>query len=74
MPGPQAVAIELTPESRAELVTLTKRYTSEQQIVKRARMILAAADGQDNATISRRMRVVKWRTGVHRACAAIVHQ
>lgn len=49
----RATAIHLSEQEREELTQLTRRYRSEQQVVLRARIILAAAQGTSNAQIAR---------------------
>lgn len=49
----RATAIQLSEKEREELTRLTRRYRSEQQIVLRARIVLAAAQGASNAQIAR---------------------
>ena len=66
MPGPQAEVIKLSPAIRAELEVLAKGHKTEQQIAKRAQIIVAAAAGQTNSGISRelglaRQIVINWR-------------
>jgi transposase len=64
--------LTLTGSQRRELTRLTRAGRTEQRLVMRAQIILAAATGQANAQIARRLRVSedtvrKWR---HRWCAA----
>lgn len=66
MPGPRAKKIELSPEAKKELQNLVAGHKTEQQVAKRARIILHAADGKDNSTIREkvsvaRRTVIKWR-------------
>jgi transposase len=58
--------IELSDEDRRQLESLVRRRTAEQRMVLRARIVLAAADGEENATIASRLvvalnTVIKWR-------------
>ena len=58
--------IELSDEDRDQLEALVRRRTAEQRIVVRARIVLAAADGEENATIAEDLgvalnTVIKWR-------------
>ena len=53
MPGPKAIAIELSEEAITSLTKLIKAHQTAQQIVLRARIILAAGQGQSNAQIAR---------------------
>lgn len=54
MRGPKPPAITLTEVERQELQRLIKRHTTPQQIALRARLILAAADGLNNAQVAHR--------------------
>jgi putative transposase len=49
----RATGIRLSEQEREELTRLTKRHRSEQQVVLRARIILAAAQGASNIQIAR---------------------
>ena len=58
--------IELSDEDRRRLESLVRRRTAEQRMVMRARIVLAAADGEENASIAGRLAValntvIKWR-------------
>jgi transposase len=53
MRGPTPPAVELTDEERRDLDALIRRHTTAQQIALRARIIVAAADGQNNSQIAR---------------------
>jgi Winged helix-turn helix len=58
--------IELSDEDRVQLESLVRRRTAEQRMVVRARVVLAAADGEENASVAGRLRValntvIKWR-------------
>lgn len=64
--------VTLTGAQRRELTRLTRAGRTEQRLVTRVRIVLAAAAGQANAQIARRLGVTedtvrKWR---HRWCAA----
>ena len=66
MPIPAAVAIELTDEERAALEGLARRRMSAQAAALRARIVLAAAEGDSNTEIAKRLgvsrpTVTKWR-------------
>src|SRR5271165_4207869 len=57
----------LTPEERRELESLAHRSRSAPALARRARILLACADAQDNKTVAHRLRttpatVGKWRT------------
>lgn len=58
--------IELGDEDRDRLEALVRRRTAEQRMVLRARIVLAAADGEENASIAEELEValntvIKWR-------------
>ena len=58
--------IELSDEDRRWLESLVRRGTAEQRMVMRARIVLAAAGGEENASIASRLAValntvIKWR-------------
>jgi putative transposase len=64
--GPKPISIELSDEIKAQLVKLERRPSTPQQIAQRARMILRASEGQNNAQIGRELGIVtdavrKWR-------------
>ena len=64
--GKPAVAIELTPEERRELESLVRRRKTGQGLARRARIVLAAAEGLQNKAIVERVgadanTVGKWR-------------
>ena len=66
MPGPKPTPITLSKEMRQGLYALALRHKTRQQIAKRARVILLAADGKDNSEIGRRLgigrlMVKQWR-------------
>jgi transposase len=63
---PVAVAIELSDEERAVLERWARRPTSAQALALRSRIVLAAAEGDTNTGIARRLgvtrpTVTKWR-------------
>ncbi len=67
MRGPKPLVIELTDAERQHLDQLTRRHTAPQQLALRSRIILAAADGLNNAQIARQLHVTvdtvrRWRT------------
>ena len=49
----RATALHLSEKEQEELTHLTRRHRSEQQVVMRARIILAAAQGASNSQIAR---------------------
>jgi transposase len=66
MPGPKPEQIELDETVRQELEKLAGRHTTGQQKAQRARIILKAAEGKNNAEIAGEIQqsikmVRKWR-------------
>lgn len=57
MRGPKPPAVVLAADERQDLEALLRRHTTAQQIALRARIVLAAADGSNNAQIARRLAV-----------------
>lgn len=55
MRGPKPLAIELTDSERRVLSDLARRHSTPQQLVLRARIILAADEGCGNAQIARQL-------------------
>ncbi len=58
--------IVLSDEDRDLLEALVRRRSAEHRMVLRARIVLAAADGEENASIAERLEValntvIKWR-------------
>jgi len=58
--------IALSAADRDALVKLTRKQTAERRMVVRAEIVLAAADGEENASIAERLgvalnTVIKWR-------------
>lgn len=53
MRGPKPQAITLTDGERRGLMALVRRHTTPQQVAPRARIVLAAAEGRNNAEIAR---------------------
>jgi hypothetical protein len=58
--------IELSDEDRRRLESLVRQRTAEQRMVMRARIVLAAGEGEENASIAARLEValntvIKWR-------------
>ena len=51
----RATAIQLSEKEQEELTRLSRRHRSEQQLVLRARIILAAAPGSSNIQIAREL-------------------
>lgn len=57
MPGPQPIRVNVSEVQEQELQKLVRRHNVAQQIALRARIVLAAAEGQSNAQIARTMHV-----------------
>lgn len=57
MRGPKPPLIELTDAERRALHALVRRHSTSQQIALRARIILAAAEGRNNAQIARQLSI-----------------
>ena len=53
MRGPQPLPLSLSAAERAALEQLVRRHTSPQQLVLRARIVLAAAAGRNHRQIAR---------------------
>jgi len=69
--GRQAVEIVLSGDERVELEQVVRAGSSPQSLVKRARVVLLAADGKDNREIGRLVgmsesAVGRWRSRFHR--------
>jgi putative transposase len=67
MRGPKPPTVDLSPEVRHNLEVLLRRRSLPQQLALRARIILAAADGENNSEIARSLdletdTVRLWRT------------
>ncbi len=56
MPGPKPEQIELSEQAQQDLAKLAGRHTTGQQKAQRARIILKAAEGQNNAEIGREVK------------------
>ncbi len=57
MRGPRAATLDLTAAEERGLEALVRRPSTPQQVALRARIVLAAAAGQSNAAIARRLGV-----------------
>ena len=57
MRGPKPPSIELADAERQALDDLVRRHSAPQQIVKRARIVLMASEGKNNAQIARALGV-----------------
>lgn len=55
--GPKPAEVTLSEPERKELEALARRHNAPQQVVKRARIVLAAAAGKRNAEIARELEV-----------------
>jgi putative transposase len=64
MPGPKPPEVKLTDEEREGLEKLIRRHNTPQQIALRGRIVLAAADGKNNAQIARELGIAV-RTARH---------
>lgn len=53
----RASRVELSEKEQEELTQITRRHRSEQQTVRRARIVLAAAQGKTNAQIARELAI-----------------
>src|SRR6266702_4915007 len=53
--GPKPAELTLSREERKDLEELVRRHSTPQQLAKRGRMILGAADGKRNAEIAREL-------------------
>jgi putative transposase len=67
MRGPNPQALVLSQKERNDLEALVRRHRTPQQVARRGRMILAAAQGNHNAQIARELKasvdtVRSWRT------------
>jgi putative transposase len=57
MRGPKPPRVELTEAERQALKDLVRRHGTPQQIAKRARIVLLASEGKNNAQIARELSV-----------------
>jgi transposase len=55
--GPKPAEVMLSEQERKELEALVRRHSTPQQVAKRARSVLAAAEGKRNAEIARELAV-----------------
>jgi len=55
--GPQPAKVELSREEKEALVTMTRRHSSAQQLVVRARIVLLANEGKNNEQIARALKI-----------------
>ena len=66
MRGPKPRAVNLTDKERQGLEQLVRRHSTPQQLALRGRIVLAAAEGKNNAQIARELGITvdtarKWR-------------
>jgi putative transposase len=64
--GPKPAELQLSEPERKALEALVRRHSTPQQVAKRARIVLAAAEGKRNAEIARDLEISvdtvrKWR-------------
>lgn len=57
MPGPKPARISLTDAERQGLKKISQRYSTSQQLALRARIILLAAEGENQAEIAKELKV-----------------
>ena len=57
MSGPKPPEVELSTEERSELERLVRGHTTGQQVALRARIVLAAAAGLNNAQVARSLEI-----------------
>lgn len=57
MPGPKPPVLSLSDEERQALEKLIKRHSAPQQLVLRARVVLAADGGKNNAQVARDLNI-----------------
>ncbi len=55
--GPKPAELQLSEEERKEVEAMVRRHSTPQQLAKRGRMILQAAEGKRNAEIARDLSV-----------------
>jgi len=55
--GPKPAELQLSEEERKGLETLVHRYSTPQQVAKRGKIVLEAAEGKRNAEIARELSV-----------------
>ncbi len=55
MPGPQPVPLSVTPAQQTVLERLLRQHTCPQALVRRTKIVLAAAEGQRNEQIARQL-------------------
>jgi len=55
--GRPKAALVMSPDERRELESLAHRSRSAPTIARRARIVLACAEGRENKTVARRLRM-----------------
>ncbi len=66
MPGPKPIDMKLSSAEQEGLEKLVKRHKTSQQIVLRARIVLAAGQGKSNSQIVRELKVSMNTVGLWR--------
>jgi putative transposase len=66
MRGPKPAELTLSDAARKELEALVRRHSTSQQVARRGRMVLAAAEGKNNGQIAKELgasvdTVRRWR-------------
>ena len=67
MSGPAALPIMVTPPQQVALERIVRRHTSSQALVRRAQIILAAASGDQNDVLARRLGCTRKTVRIWRA-------
>jgi hypothetical protein len=57
MPSPQALAISLSQRQQSLLEQMVRRTTNAYRLVRRAQLVLLAAQGADNTEIGQRLQL-----------------
>jgi transposase len=55
--GPKPAQLTLSEQEQKELEALVRRHSTPQQVAKRAKIVLAAAEGKSNAEIARDLQI-----------------
>lgn len=66
MKGPQPAKVELSLSEKQELEAVTRRHSSGQQLVLRARIVLLAQEGKNNEQIARELKLTVGTTRLWR--------
>lgn len=67
MSGPSALPITVTPAQQLALERIVRRHTSAQALVRRAQIILAASNGDQNDLLARRLHTTRKTIRIWRA-------